>query len=105
MAQGPCQRIRAGFRTFYENSTGYVLRSGQKLLDGAKHVLGTRRLEHAERGALVHAGTFSRDTPAVQLDDVLDDREAEAEAAVLAGEALIGLPEPVEYKRQELGGD
>ena len=39
---------------------------------------------------------------AVHLDQMLDDRQAEPEAAVGAGEALVGLPEALEHVGQEL---
>ena len=42
------------------------------------------------------------DRAAVQLDDVADDRQAQAEAAGLARRAGVGLAEPLEHERQEL---
>src|SRR5262249_52868049 len=45
------------------------------------------------------------DRPAVEVDEVVDDREAEAEPAVAAGDGGIGLGEAVEEPRQELRRD
>ena len=42
---------------------------------------------------------------AVLLDEVPRDREAEAEAAVEARGATVGLSEAVEHERQELRSD
>jgi len=39
---------------------------------------------------------------AVHLRQVLDNREAEAQAAVGARESLLRLAEPIEHKRQEV---
>ena len=45
------------------------------------------------------------DGSAVHLDQLLDDGEAQAEAAAFAGEAGVGLAESLEEMRQELRGD
>ena len=42
---------------------------------------------------------------AVHLDDPLDERQADAEAAARASAGAIGLPEHVEHARQHLGMD
>src|SRR3954470_1390672 len=59
----------------------------------------SQRQKHPKRGALVDARAFRRHMAAMQLDDVFDNREPEAEAAVFAREALIGLPEAIEGER------
>ena len=46
-----------------------------------------------------------RHRAAVQLGQLLRDREPEAEAAMLARERRVGLPEPLEDERQELRRD
>ena len=58
-----------------------------------------------EGRALAFAATFGGDASAVQFDEVLDDRQAEAEAAVVARGGGVGLAEAVEDVGQELGGD
>ena len=63
------------------------------------------RKVHGERRAVSFAGASRHHGSAVQLDQVLDDRETEAEAAVLARGRMVGLPEAVESMRQELGFD
>ena len=47
----------------------------------------------------------ARIVPPMQLDQVPHDREAEAEAAVRARHAAVGLTEAIEDVRQELRGD
>ena len=58
-----------------------------------------------ERRALVLAAALDAHRAAVQLDEVPDDRHAEAEAAVPAAHGAVGLPEPIEHERQELRRD
>src|ERR1044072_1226502 len=48
---------------------------------------------------------FGPPAPAVQLDEVADDGEPEAEAAVDARRGLVALPKAVEDIRQERGAD
>ena len=50
-------------------------------------------------------GLVARDGAAVELDELLDDGEAEAEAAVAAGGGAVGLAEAVEDVGEELGRD
>jgi hypothetical protein len=38
----------------------------------------------------------------MQLDEVADDRETEAQAAVRPGDAAVGLPKPFEHVRYEV---
>ncbi len=45
------------------------------------------------------------DRAAVQLDDVADDGQAEAEAGVRPRRAAVRLPEAIEDERQDVGGD
>ena len=52
-----------------------------------------------ERRALAVAVALGRDAAAVQLDEVLHDRQPEAEAAVLRGCAAVGLAEALEDVR------
>jgi len=60
---------------------------------------------HAKRGAEAFAGTFGRDGAAVELDEMADDGEAEAETAVRSRARAVGLAEAVEHEGKELGGD
>ena len=63
------------------------------------------RQQDGERRAAILALAVGRDRAAVQLDQVLDEREAEAEAAVRARAGAVGLPEPLEDVRQHRGRD
>src|ERR1043166_7615046 len=63
------------------------------------------RQPDAEGRAVADAAARRRDGAAVKLDEVARDGEAEAEAAVLARDALVGLAEAVEDVRQEFGRD
>src|SRR3712207_44053 len=54
-----------------------------------------RGYREAEGAAEVGAGARHRDRPAVQLDQVADDRQAEAGAAELAARARVRLVEAV----------
>src|SRR5207249_11402196 len=58
-----------------------------------------------ERRPLPLALALDLDRAAVQLDDVVDDREPETQAAVRARVRAVGLPEGLEDVRQELGRD
>jgi len=58
-----------------------------------------------ERGALVGAGAVGGDASAVEFDELFDDREAEAEPAVLAGGGGVGLTEAFEKMGEEIGRD
>ncbi len=63
-----------------------------------------RRLDrqvHGEAGAEAAPIALRLDTPAVQLDDVADDREAETEPAVRPRDRGVALREPVEDERQQ----
>ena len=64
-----------------------------------------QRQPQRERRAAAVARARSRQRPAVQLRQVLRDRKAEPEAAVLARERRVRLPEPVEHERQEVRRD
>src|SRR6185295_15083333 len=55
-----------------------------------------------ERRALVRAGALSPHRAAVRFHETLDDRKAEAEAAVAPRGELIHLPERIEDDREEL---
>ena len=58
-----------------------------------------------ERRARAFARALGADRAAVQLDQLLDDRQAQPQAAVAAGGGGVGLAEAVEHVRQELGRD
>src|SRR5687767_1578352 len=58
-----------------------------------------------EPGAAGRPAAVRLDDATVCLDDVLDDREADAEAGVLARHRGRRLTERLEQERQELGGD
>ena len=58
-----------------------------------------------ERRAVALARALRLDAARVQLDEVADDGEAEAEAAVAPGDGRVGLAEAVEDVREELGRD
>ena len=60
---------------------------------------------HAKRGAEAFAGTFGRDGAAVELDEMADDGEAEAETAVAASGPRIRLTKTLEHVGQEIGRD
>ena len=64
-----------------------------------------RRQAHAERRARPSPSLSAVIDPAVQLDEIAHDREAEAEAAVAPRAAGVLLAEPLEDVRQEFGGD
>ena len=66
----------------------------------AQRQLRTRNVAPLPSPSLVR-----RDLAAVQLDEVAHDREAEAEAAVRARGAAVGLAEALEHVRQEVGRD
>ena len=63
------------------------------------------RQAHDERRALALAGALGPHRAAVQLDQLLDDRQAQPQPAVAAGRRGVGLAEPLEDVRQELGPD
>ncbi len=56
-----------------------------------------------ERGALTRAGALGADRAAVQLGQVLDDRQAQAQAAVRPGGRAVALTEPIECMGHEFG--
>ena len=75
---------------------------------GARDVSAANRRQrqrHDERGALVFAAALGPDGAAVQLDEVLDDGQAQAQPAVVARRGGVGLAEALEDHRQELGLD
>src|SRR3954471_3414355 len=63
--------------------------------------LRRRRERHREGRAAVLAFAVRPHRPAVQLDEVSDDREAKAEAAVCPHGAGIALAETLEHVRQQ----
>ena len=58
-----------------------------------------------ERGSLAGAEAGGADGSAVAFDEVLDDGEAEAEAAVFTRGGGVGLAEAVEDVGEEVGVD
>ena len=54
-----------------------------------------------EGGTFAFAGAFGPDRPAVQLHEVLDDGQAEAEPAESARDRTVRLLEPIEDVRQK----
>src|SRR6266478_1314054 len=63
-----------------------------------------RELDREDR-ALARSGTLRVDAPAVQLDDVAHDGQAEPEAPVGTGRRAVRLLEALEDARQELRPD
>ena len=61
-----------------------------------------QRQRDDERRSAAFARAGGTDGAAVQLDEVLDDRQAEAQPAVQAGRRGVGLAEALEDVRQEL---
>src|SRR6266850_227763 len=68
----------------------------------ASHGYGQR---DNESRALPFPGTLDANRPSMQLGQMFDDGQSETQAAVTARDRGIGLPEPVEYKGQELRFD
>src|SRR3954466_8720530 len=60
---------------------------------------------HPERGSALRPFAEYRHLPAVQLDDLADQRQPEPESAMAPAGGRIGLPEPVEHERQEFAAD
>src|SRR6185312_4698449 len=58
-----------------------------------------------EGGTLPLSGTLHPYGAPMQLDEMLDDRQPEAEAAMSARDRSIPLTKPIEHKGQELGFD
>src|SRR5213594_2417225 len=63
------------------------------------------RKGHGEDRAGILPRAVRGDGPAVLLDEMTDDREAEAQPAVGATDRAVGLPETLEDVRQELCRD
>ena len=57
---------------------------------------------HGEAGAETASLARRLDPPAVELDDVANDGEAETEASVQPGDRAVALRKTVEDERQEL---
>ena len=64
-----------------------------------------QRQRHGERAPLALAGALGPHGAPVHLDQLLDDRQAQSQAAVPPRGRAVGLAEPVEDVRQELGLD
>src|SRR6185312_8106280 len=65
----------------------------------------THRQAYRERGALAGAVAGGTDGAAVQLHQLLADRQPEAQSGVLTGDGGVCLAEAVEHERQEGGID
>ena len=72
-------------------------------LDLGLHALGQRE-RHPEAGADPQLAV-DVDRAALEVDEVLDDRQAEAGAAVVAGDRVVGLGEGLEQAGASLLGD
>ena len=59
------------------------------------------RQPDAKRRAAARTRAGRRHCSAVHFHQVLDDRQPESEAALCPGERLVGLPKPIEDKREE----
>jgi hypothetical protein len=66
---------------------------------------GHERQRDGERRPLPFAVRMRRDAPAVHLDELARDREADAETACPASRAAVGLAEALEDVRQKTGDD
>ena len=66
--------------------------------------IGERQLDDEGR-ALAVTTTQGLHGAAVQAHEVPDDRQAKSQAAMRPRRSTVGLPEAVEYERQELGRD
>src|SRR2546430_14979837 len=58
-----------------------------------------------ECGALAGTGALGADGAAVQFDEMPRERESKPQAAELARDARIGLPETLKHKRKMLARD
>ena len=67
--------------------------------------LGGQRQRHRERGASAGAVTLGLHGAAVELDQVVHDRETEAESGLTPAAARIGLAEAVEDVGEQIGVD
>src|SRR4051794_40245713 len=65
-------------------------------------LLVAHRQRHGKRRPFPHPLTFRAHAAAVQLHEVVHDREAEAEAGVEAGVADAGLAEALEHVGEEV---
>ena len=83
-------------------SSGRRLPDGPSVFRGHSGATGILTTKVAPRPVAVAA---RRDRAAMQLHEMPDDREAEAEAAVLSRAGGILLAEPIEHVREELGLD
>ena len=72
---------------------------------GTSHDLGRHWQADGHRGAQAQAVAVGGDGPAVLLDQVAGDGQAQAEAAVIPRRAAVGLAEAIEDVGQEVGRD
>ena len=72
---------------------------------GDREVRGAHRQRDREEGAPARALALGLHLAAVEVDQVLDERQAQAEPPVGPLEAGVGLPEALEDVGEELGGD
>src|SRR5258705_12012543 len=64
-----------------------------------------QRKPYPKRRALILPSAYHWNRSAMKLDEVADDRETEADAAVRAGRAAVRLAKALEDVRQEIGRD
>ncbi len=80
-------------------------------IDGRRRrpaVPGLRQHEgqaHRERRPLSFPPALRGDRPAVELDEVADERQPQAEAAVRTRAGRVALPEALEHVGKEVGAD
>src|SRR5262245_39321974 len=104
------QRAHVGLVLDDEDAqSGELLRQDGRAIGGRRRARGAARRglgrrfgqAYGERRAAAGAVAACLDLAAVELDQVLDDREAEAEAAGGARHAHLGLAKRLEYVGQE----
>src|SRR5215470_5657989 len=81
------------------------LRSGDSLGTTEDKLIGRhsqQRKGHGKSRTLANAFTFSRDSPAMKLNQMPDNRQAQPQAAKAPGSRTIRLTKPIEDARQEL---
>src|SRR5579872_2046499 len=66
--------------------------------------MGNREHDH-ESAPVALSGTLHPDRASMQLDQRLDDREAQSQSAITARDRRITLPKAVEHEGQKLGLD
>src|SRR5262245_52963625 len=75
----------------------------KKHVDTGKDMRALHRQPQSERRATPSPFAFSLECPAVKLRELARDRKTESEPLVASRTAVVGLLEPIEGKRNELG--